>query len=323
MKAADNQLIRIPIIIWVVLTIFISASSSSSQVGLTKALDYDGDAKADLAVFRSNGTTWFASKDGIQETMIRQWGIAELDTLTPGDFDGDGKGDISVWRAFNGTFWLFRSSDSTFLTIQLGQPGDEPVARDYDGDGKTDCAVVRRQNDYLFWYILPSSTNWLIGYQYGANTDFPAPGDYDGDGRFDLAVQRSISNNGLQFWIQRSTDGLLVVQFGFDTDFFVPGDYDGDGKTDIALVRDLGAGSSFKWWIYRSSTSSEYVVSFGTGGEGDIPIQADYDGDGKTDIAIWRPSVRQFWISKSSNGQTSVYTYGSPGDLPVASYDTH
>jgi hypothetical protein len=52
-------------------------------------------------------------------------------------------------------------------------------------------------------------------------------------------------------------------------------------------------------------------------------VQNDYDGDGKTDIAIWRDSDGMFWWRRSSDGVINVLQWGSPNDYPVASYDTH
>jgi len=42
-------------------------------------------------------------------------------------------------------------------------------------------------------------------------------------------------------------------------------------------------------WHYRlSSTNLQYQVRWGQAG--DIPTPGDFDGDGKTDFAVWRPS---------------------------------
>lgn len=43
----------------------------------------------------------------------------------------------------------------------------------------------------------------------------------------------------------------------------------------------------------------------------------DFDGDGKTDISIFRPSVAQWWINRSSNGSTFAATFGATTDKIV------
>jgi hypothetical protein len=56
-----------------------------------------------------------------------------------------------------------------------------------------------------------------------------------------------------------------------------------------------------------------------------MTVQNDYDGDGKTDVAVWNPLNGFYYIARSSTNFTSVTTasFGQNGDYPIANYDTH
>jgi peptidyl-Asp metalloendopeptidase len=258
------------------------------------AVDFDGDGRSDITVYRNGAWFILRSSDGGMTSV--GWGIAQ-DIPVAADYDGDGKTDIAVYRS--GDWFIHRSSDGGMMAVGWGIAQDLPVPRDYDGDGKTDIAVYRGGD----WFVHRSSDGGVMAVGWGIAQDVPVPRDYDGDGKTDIAVYR----NG-DWFIHRSSDGgVMAVGWGIAQDVPVPADYDGDGKTDIAVYRNG------TWFIHRSSDGG--VTTVGWGSAQDLPVPADYDGDGKTDIAVYRNGT--WFIHRSSDGVQIAVGWGVVGDIPI------
>jgi hypothetical protein len=194
-----------------------SPVSSAIIIISNSIIDFDGNGKADIGVFRPSSGTWFIIPSSNPTSFIlQQWG-ASGDVVVPGDYDGDGKTDFAVFRPSTGTWYIIPSSNPNAPIVQQwGTQGDIPVPGNYDGDGKTDIAVFRPSTGT--WYIIPSSNpSAPITKQWGTSGDIPVPGDYDGDRKTDIAVWRA--SNGVWYIIPSSTPtNFTVTQWGTNGD---------------------------------------------------------------------------------------------------------
>lgn len=283
---------------------YIARLIGSNSVQSKTGYDFDGDGRADSAVFNLSTGVWSVMLSKTNQTTNIQFGLGS-DLPVPADYDNDGKTDIAVWRPSNGV-WYLQQSTNGFAVQQWGLPDDKPVPADYDGDGKADIAVWRPSTGT--WYIIQSSNGQAISQQFGKSGDIPLVNvDFDGDGRADIAVYRP--SNGTWYWLaSNSGNSFQAVQWGLSDDVPVPGDYNGDGKTDLTVFRP----SNGIWYQLLSTPNGEPTFSatqFGL--RGDVPVAADYDGDGRADIAVRRGST---WYLQKSTAGFAGFQFGPASD---------
>jgi hypothetical protein len=130
--------------------------------------------------------------------------------------------------------------------------------------------------------------------------------------------------------------------FGLGTDRIVKGDFDGDGKTDLCVVRNSQMESAPMLWFIRYSGGGNdaLYIQWGlgrNGAVGDYIAPGDYNGDGRTDITIWRRTVLNettfFYILPSTSTPGVFGTYSTVGmnpcsrtepcEYPVAKFQVH
>ncbi len=188
---------------------------------------------------------------------------------------------------------------------------------------KTEPSLVSKLNPFVE-PPLPTATPQLSKEYIYAGSRMLAVEDANANAAppADLAVWRQ--STGYWYVLGGQGSAQTSFQWGGTDDEAVPGDYDGDGKTDFAVWRH----SNGTWYISTSSSSgANYIaVAFGIGSgtSPDKPVAADYDGDGKTDIAVYRPSTGYWYIRRSSdpNNNVSGYYFGISTDTPApADYD--
>ena len=81
------------------------------------------------------------------------------------------------------------------------------------------------------------------------------------------------------------------IQWGLPGDIPVPGDYDNDGRIDPAIWRPSEGDLVFPQVLAEIRRGPGDFRRWQWGEAGDIPVPNDYDGDGQTDLAVWRPST--------------------------------
>ena len=99
-------------------------------------------------------------------------------------------------------------------------------------------------------------------------------------------------------------------------------DFDGDKRTDYAVVRFVlhpRGFDNYDWYIQRSSDGGMTALRFGSQTLGDQIVPADYDGDGKWDIAVWRSpeplgAQAYYYIMRSRTNDVQVIPWGVTGD---------
>jgi hypothetical protein len=273
---------------------------------------------------RANGTPG----SGGSEENIGYGTTSTNDSVTPGYYDNDDKADLAVWR--NGTYFIRPSTQYTIsnpvpppstpmpiVQQQWGISTDFPgLEADYDGDGRDDLTVVRDIGTSWQWFILRSSNNTFLSPVFGSSsTDTPIAGaDYDGDGKADLTVLRGAPST--QYFIGDAVTAnlILVQQWGnYNTDYYVVGDFLGDSKADFAVWRGFGSGTNGNWYIKENGGSGVVITQFGIPGTSavrDFALCGDYNGDGKSDIAVYRRSDKTFyWLNSPVFDPSALQSY--------------
>lgn len=122
----------------------------------------------------------------------------------------------------------------------------------------------------------------------------------------------------------------VIMSFPFKLDGTISGssvaptsrslDFDGDNRTDFVVARAATATDTTGWWIRNGAGTSVPTWGQGVGfTTGDKATPADFDGDGKTDVAVWRGGAALtagFYILQSSNNAFVFQQFGQTGDDP-------
>ena len=152
---------------------------------------------------------------------------------------------------------------------------------------------------FMLTGTLPAGLNFANGVLSGTPTQA---------GSFNFTITATETATGCT----GSTNYTLIIKRGT-----VKADFDGDGKTDLSVW--LGNLSPAPWRIINSSDGSMQSIDWGTAQSpiNDEIVPGDYDGDGKTDVAVFRRSNGHWYIQRSSDGGITDEFWGLGTDEPV------
>jgi hypothetical protein len=299
--------------------------------------DFNGDGKDDLAVVNTNSLAGDPGASSISvllgdgagqmspaPTIQFQKGVTVLTSLVAADFNNDGKADLAVSAGgdfMHGVNVMLGNGNGTFATptnIGLRTNGGSPyrlITADFNADGNADMVVSFIHAGGFATLIGTGAGTFGVvhGYSLGSQNLFEdfAAGDFNGDGKLDLVFPRY-------------HDKLLIVLLGngngnFSTkiDLALPNnpltviarDFNGDGKADMAYTAATGFTN-----YHVSVRLGDGTGNFGAATNypvGDYPqsiTAADFDGDGKTDLAT----------SDSQSEQVSVLSGDGAGGFGLS-----
>ena len=63
--------------------------------------------------------------------------------------------------------------------------------------------------------------------------------------------------------------------------------------------------------VHLSRTNDTRTATWGAPTLGDVPVPADYDGDGSADFAVFRSSTGAWYLSYAKGGSAS-FSWGAP-----------
>ncbi len=251
--------------------------------------------------------------------------------LGHGDFNNDGNVDLVTahWGIHGANDFInvhLGNGDGTFqeeIVYNVGRGPRYVVVADLNGDGHEDFATANSSSDNSGRETMTVIFGVGDG-TFAGRTDYYAPyspdlqgvqgieiGDVDGDGDLDIMVA-TVAGGLAMYYNDGSGNFTFPHRLGVYWGPWSPvyADFTGDGVPDLAMLVSMPP----------SGLGRELAILPGGGGISQ-PVTGrkafDYDGDGKTDISIFRPNAgsAEWWILRSSDGGNNAAQFGAADDL--------
>jgi hypothetical protein len=313
-----------------------SACSKSYAKGTKVTLSAKASANSKFAGWVGGGC------QGIADCTV----TLENPTSVSASFLDANRAAIGIFRPSTGEWFLDANGNGIWdgCTVDLclgpfGANGDLPVVGDWTGAGMVNIGVFR-----------PSTAEWLLdvngnGQLDGCNVDrclrssgsrpsasLPIVGNWRGPGV--AMIGEVISGRTPNWYLDLNGDGIIgncnpdaCPKFPSDYgDLPVSGDWNGTGTSNIGIFRP----ATGEWFLdfngdgqWKNCKFDKCLKSFGE--VGDRPITADWTGDGRAKVGLYRPATGEWFLDLNDNGKwdgcgadgCSQFLGKHEGDLPV------
>lgn len=247
------------------------------------------------------------------------------------DFNNDGVADIAFpfQGPSNGVGIAIGLGDGTFKPVaKYSLPGREAslAVADFNGDGNADIVSVDSEDLLQNITILLGAGDGTFHTGATYATGFPvfvAVGDFNKDGRPDFVVVNEFGSMNI---FLGNGDGTFAEQPAYlqtlngtpPSDFSLSvGDLDSDGNPDLAFSGSGGPDIS----IYLGNGDGTFrgPTNFPAGTKPQALVAAEFNGDGRTDLAVTTGSSVQILLGITGDFPT-VTTTSLPGAMMGVPY---
>ncbi|MEO6391783.1 MAG: FG-GAP-like repeat-containing protein, partial [Pyrinomonadaceae bacterium] len=282
---------------------------------------YNG-SNSDIALVRYNS-------NGSLDTSFGSGGKTIIPVLSSDDeayavvLQADGK-IVATGSAYNGTSLVF-----TAVRVNANGTLDST----FDGDGRLTTAIPSTREGANSVVIQPDGKIVTAGIRDDNFTTAIALTRYNSNGSLDTTFDgdgQIITTGGIANSIALQTNGKIVVGGSSNSDFALYR-YNTDGSLDASYgiggkaAFDVAGGATDTISCLALDSTGRAIVG-GISGQyfavarvlGDFASARtpfDFDGDGKADLSVFRPSAGSWYISNSSNNAFVSTQFGVAGDL--------
>ncbi len=229
--------------------------------------------------------------------------------------------DLAVTDSYQSVVDILQGhGDGTFSLASSYTVGENPfsiVAGDF-GNGHLDLATANADTNDVSVLLGNGDGTFhaAVGYDAGMTPIDLATGDFNGDGRLDLATGNAGSND-ISVLLGKG-DGTfeetVANVVGNATSAVATGDFTGNGNLGLAVVNKYSDSVSILPGNGDGTFQQPLTVSLPTGSGASSIVAADFNGDGRTDLAVADPDLNEVSIFLG-NGDG---TFESPPPIPVA-----